>query len=394
MTISVGPTKRKPTHNFSLSDGTTTLGLLNCTKQGILDSRAGWAQSPMPRTAMKLAQGAAKYEDFELPFTSIIQEDFSGGMLAENFEDDTTKFRDERHCDTTRGDIICGPKPTSTALIAKNGDLEYSDVEYLDYDVAWADTGNVIACPYTPAGNITVYAVDVVAPESPMQEYAQDDILYAKIYSESAGEPDTLLAFGQVQVPGNGVYRITLNTSVNLTGSTTYWIGVYLNMGNDYHVYVKRSETDIDIFRWVSDAWVRIEEDYSLAFNLISTSSPAKINLFEHRRVLYALLSYDDGTTAPKLYMNGYRGAVLSANANLTIINTAADLSEDDDGEELDLDGKVLLLIEGPGSDEEQPWRIITSNTVTGTNDTITVRQPWKTQPTTATGWVVLGTDD
>jgi hypothetical protein len=347
---------------------------------------------------MKLSQGAAKYEDFELPFTSMIQEDFIGGMLAENIEDDTTKYRDARHCDTTKGDVICGPNPTISTFSAAStfGDLTYDGFEYDLYD---ADDTIILASSYTPASTLTVYKIKLLVNYDRSLGYA-----VARIYSNNSGEPGTLLADGVIQTNYIGEAEVTLNMSVELIKDTQYWIAVYgqdvaevSGMGGSFkaYQYYKRASTGDSILLYSSSAWTTLESNYILPFELVASVEAIKIHTFEHRRVLYAILSYDDGTTNPTLYMNGYRGVISSANTNMAKINTDADLSLDSGGvNALNLEGAIVLLIEGPGSDEEQPWRTIISNTTTGTNDTITVGDPWKTQPTTATSWVVLGTND
>jgi len=125
-----------------------------------------------------------------------------------------------------------------------------------------------------------------------------------------------------------------------------------------------------------------------MAFLLNYSEAASSIwRFFEFRRCLYALGNQDDGS-APLLYRNGYRGAAKSNAGELTKLKTGLDL------EDIDLSGCIALIIEGPGVKEEQPWRHIISNTVTGTNDIITVDKPWNVAHTTATSFVILGNDD
>ena len=386
--VNVGPNEIKPTHVFSLSDGTTTKGFITCDRMGRKSIVDGWRQSPMPRTAMKLSQGAARYEDFELPFTSIIQENFEGGMNAEDFENDRTKYRDGRHCDTTRGDVICGPKVTSKELISTVGDLTYTTRGY-----SVTSTLTKAACSFTPSANITVTGI-----KGDIDGGTKLNSAYAAIYSDSGDAPDTLLGSGSISVSEIGAYTISLNAAVALTSGTKYWISWYFLYGTGASNigWTKRAETGETIRKYNGSDWTTITADanQTIAFELIVSEIGVKTTFFEHRRNLYAVISYDSAGTAPVLYANGYRGVCSSANANLSIINTNANLSVDPDGVALDLSGKILLLIEGPGSLEERPWRTITANGKTGTNDTITVGEPWKIQPTTDTQWVVLGSDD
>lgn len=404
MTVSVGSTVSKPTHAFSLTDGTTTLGFITCNNRGEKDVRAGWQQSPMPRTALKMSQGAAKYEDFELPFTSIIQDDFSGGTLAEDFEDDRTKYRDGRHCDTMAGDVICGPKPTETDLIAPVllGDLTKTTYVYDTYESA-----QIFASEYVADDDYTVDAikvplgelmVDYPVPMSTMGVFFGIDVA---IYSDDSGSPDTLLASGTTsgEVSGGTVYDIKLDASVSLTNGTSYWIGVAASFMGVTLPFIKtladmRSSEGVDVYRFSGVSWVKKHSDYELSYELVAYTIPSNTRFFEHRRCLYAVTNYDDGATAPKLFINGYRGTATSNSADKSKLNTTQDLSVDPDDDALDLAGCIALIIEGPGSGEEKPWRTIVSNTTTGTDDVITVDEPWLTAHTTATSYVILGSSD
>lgn len=240
MAINVGPSVRKPNYHFSLFDGSTRLGLLQCNQQGIVSERAGWRQSPMPNTAMKLAQGQAKYEDFELPFTSIIQQDWGGGMNAQDFEDDKTKYRDGRFCDTSRGDIICGPKPVST--------LEAYEIETeggLSYDVKRENHGQDIFSTFTPSENMTVVSVTIPVDES-------DTSAEVTIWSETSpgsGVRDTQLAYGQITISGVESVTIVLEGSVALTADTNYLIEPSSSHPSGYERYYTRDETGETVYR-------------------------------------------------------------------------------------------------------------------------------------------------
>jgi hypothetical protein len=334
---------------------------------------------------MKMSQGAASYEDFELPFTSIIQQDYSGGMNAEDFEPDKTRYRDGRHVDTTRGDVISGPK--ATVIVTEVKTLDYAGSLETDLWAYYGSTYTEIATEYTPSVNIDVSAIKIIH----IGEEKYNVLLNAKIYSDNAGSPGSVLGYGSMQIYeiDNGVYTINLNATVSLTGSTKYWIGVYTEYaapldGISYRARTKTGTTT----KYKETTWKTISNK-TLAFELQYTegaSSPMEVKYFEFKRSIYLIQSRSDGSQ--KLYINGCRGAGKSNSANKLLLNTDQDLSA------FDLAGCVAMIIEGPGSKEEQPWRTIVSNTTTGTNDVITVDSPWKVTHTTATSWVVLKSDD
>jgi hypothetical protein len=386
MTVSVGPTENNPTHIFSLSDGTTTLGLITCDRQGRKSIVDGWQQSPMPRTALKTASGAASYEDFELPFTSIIQDDYSGGMLAEDFEDDRTKYRDGRHCDTTRGDIICGPLPTEAADYGAEeiGSLEYTDsVYYPDADY--------FASSITMDQTITIKSIKVPIRGTHWRQVA--------IYSDSAGEPDTLLASGENRDYYSTDPEVYLDSTIELTDTTTYWVAIVYKSGlagGGYVYAYMRPSTGKDVMYLRTGSWDTREEDYELAYTLVENITDVEdVKYFEYQRCLYALLN-KAGNGAPDLYRNGYVGAGAANTAESAVGSYPAYFytKTDQDLSGASLFGKTIVIWDGAGSEEEQPWRRIISNTTGGTNDEIRVDRPWKIAQDATTSWVVLGSDD
>jgi len=382
-----------PGHVFSLSDGVKTLKFITCDQGGHANPGAGWNQAPMPTSAMKISQGNQGYEDFELPFTSIEAKDWSGGMNAENFESDTTKYRDGRRCDTTRGDVICGPMEIRVADA-----LAVAELNKLDFDeIKDDDTVSVLYGSFTPAANITVNKVLM------LNDY--EDVIRFKvaIHADNTGIPGSELESGEIvnfNGPNMDLISITLNAPLNLTASTTYWIRfecynftntgriiVYDTSASRRERHFVRNEEGENIVRitGTGPGYTTVYTDQTLSFSLLGTSSPIEsLKLFKYRRCDYCIANVDGGG-APSLYRKGYRGAASSNAADKTKLNTDQSLTG------ANLAGCVVLIIDGPGSEEAQPWRRIISNTTTGTNDVITVDKPWKTTHTIATSWVIVG---
>jgi len=382
MTIRVGPTVENPTHTFSLTDGTTTLGLITCDRNGIKSIKDGWSQSPMPRTALKTSSGGAKYEDYELPFTSIIQQDFSGGMNAEDFETDKTKYRDGRHCDTMMGDVICGPNPTKETDLDADFDLGSYDYDASGDDANDPDENYLFLSSYTPASTINVSAIGAICNEN-------HNKVRVYIYSSNGGLPNSQLVYKELDVNAGGNHLVYLDTPYELTGSTEYFIGFVARNDTDGHTtHYNKAETGKELY-WIKDgnSWQSYASNNACPIYLYVTSKARDFIFFEYKRNLYAVGNFDDGT-APEVYRNGFIGVAATNSSDKSKLNTDADLSG------IDLTGGIAIIIDGPGSLEKQPWRVISSNTTTGSNDVITVEQPWKITHTTSSVWAVIGTDD
>lgn len=398
-TVRVGRNTINPTHVFSLSDGDKTLGFLTCNRKGEISLNEGWRQSPMPRTALKMSQGQAKYEDFELPFTSIIQDSFEGGMNAEDFEDDRTRYGDGRHADTTIGDVLCGPMETTTLSPEQVGGDEDYDYGVEDNMDVFPFTSEVVR-KYIPGTTEIVRDVKLIYPYTFIQE---SGIMVAtgvvKIYDEGLdGKPGNVIALGTRVLSELGSYKIALNVPVTLTKEVTYFVGTFVhilpNQGANKICYPVKDVTEVEEETYINrgGTWSKLSLK-NLAFGVVKGVKFETLNFFEHRRSVYVLASFE-GISNPKLFINGFRGCAKSNTGDLIKLKTNANLSVDMYGDELDLSGKIALIVAGPGVLEEKPWRMIVSNTTTGANDEITVDEPWIIEHTTATSWVILGSDD
>src|SRR3990170_3877777 len=87
VTINVASTKN-PTHHLSLSDGTTTVGLI------LPDGAQGIREIPYSPSTFKTSSGGTTYSDFEPPYAFEQQDTWEGGRGLENFRKDNTRFYD------------------------------------------------------------------------------------------------------------------------------------------------------------------------------------------------------------------------------------------------------------------------------------------------------------
>jgi len=91
--VSVSPSIMTPTHDISLSDGTTTLGFLTADSSGRA-SKNLFAIGSAERTPLQTTQGAPGLTDTLYPWMTLYQDDFSGGIRPGLFEKDSSKFAD------------------------------------------------------------------------------------------------------------------------------------------------------------------------------------------------------------------------------------------------------------------------------------------------------------
>src|SRR3990170_3718196 len=115
MTIDARPNSKEANYLISLEDA-------DGTKIGFIPTDAAGKENisvvkrfPLVRTGLKTATGSTKYSDFEEPYMSIPQDDWTGGRGSEDLDDDATKFYDSCSVDTSSevGVILAG-LPTYT----------------------------------------------------------------------------------------------------------------------------------------------------------------------------------------------------------------------------------------------------------------------------------------
>jgi len=374
------PTGKRNTNHLTLTDGTTTLGLTLCDRTGRVNE-LGIQQFSNPRTVMRIAQGTSGgYGDLELPYSTMVQEDWSAGIGQEDLAD-ATRYLEGYRIDTTNpGDVIPGPSATTTTSydIVKSGSTEHTVYELSEWASSFTTTAafdlrNVIFS-YIYAGNL---------PEDKC-------VIDVKLYSDSSG-PNTLLASGTSDYGNFSPNTTSILIYYSLEASKKYWISftlrtvIGLGTTTDNKFY-KGSSTGISLYTGGPGSWTLSASNTTLAYYLNGRGKGNAI-FFEMKNALYTVNRGDDDT-APNLWMNGYRGPTRLANTNqrnqmFTSLNLA----------NVNLAGKIVKIVSGPGKGEATNWRTIVSNTQSGTNDTITVTPEWQTTHSTSTNFVILGCD-
>jgi len=387
-------TDQFPTHHIKLTDTTgVEVGLILSDRSGQHDPTA-IAEASNPRTALQISQGNNGYDDMLAPYSPIVQSSWLGGRGQEDYERDSSKYWDANRLDTIRGNLILGPKETYTtgyfSTYTSGGSVS---ADYLLYESASVKFG---ASKYTVGGSIiTPRSIRFRLKKATGATYPFT--LTAYIYADSVGSPgipDVLTVASDPRViETNSLTSSYANFDfvippTPLTATATYWIAIGVSSGGK--VNVEKYTTDpssYDIFKKTTGAWSSDVADDTLNYTLL-TNGTGYAHFFDYKGQLYAATCPEDQGAAGGLFMNGYRGMAKTPFTNKYVLKgNGLNLTG------IDLTGKILKITAGPGSKEEFPYRVIASNTTTGSDDTITVTQAWKTTFTAATEWVVLGCD-
>jgi hypothetical protein len=399
------PTSTRNAYDLTLTDSSTNkLDLILCNRSGKPDA-AGWQRANSPKTSLKITSGNEGYGDFELPFSSIVQSDFSGGRGARDFEKDTTRYADGYRCDTNRAnELRCGPLATQgsgfgtpfnqTCTATHTDDLLLNDSPL---------NGRVVtATKFVLASGMTARSIYVsFGINSPVQTITATVIIYSHHAGNNA--PDAVLATSSLQIGAdyNGsVYSRAIEayrfpTNVVLT-NTTYWLSIELFFGVfspvDYNCdfyYGTNANSIIKTDTGSSGSWATpytAGTGYdTFPFEINPSGGSGRTILFDYRGRKMGVTQSDD-YSAPCLYIQGYHGMATSNSSDKTKLNTTLHGIATDA-----LAGKYARIESGPGSAEETPWRKIVSNIDSSSHCIITVAPAWNVTHTTDTEFVIQG---
>ena len=415
--VTVGSKVKAPTHDIKLTDHLgNSLGLILCDNRGKVDPR-GMQISSMPRTTLRTSQGSTGYDNLELPYITEVQTDFSGGRGADEFSKDRSKYYDSYRMDTTREFPICGPLETiqeGIGVEALNQDIESEYSDYLELD----DESDPIAfkIKINNSGNIRAISLNLFwqeVPDVPLSfKYAvtvidadadMPDINDLEFKTSSYDEPpldnerwvEKVLTCNVGVLEGQNLIIVLKDFSQELElrfsitggwgGQTEdgYIFAAETANPNQNIILVIDDEYDDLILEYQSGEWAVILPWASIYGSLIYGSS-SYIKIFEYKHQMYAVVNEQTDIGAPKLFMNGYRGNAGNNATDLGVTLTRIPMSVNE------LTGKVILIYNGPGEDETQPWRKILRNSAQGV---IRVEPQWNLQQSVMTEYVILGTD-
>lgn len=374
--LTVGVGVKNPTHDIKLTDlNGIEAGLILSNRSGRQDPR-GMSISSMPRTALQMSQGNGGYDDMLPPFVTEVQSTWIGGRAQDTFSNDRTRFADSYRLDTTKEFPICAPKVSAqTGLLPSSNIVVSGDSSYtlsiggsgpflFEYQNMPALTVTGITLYNVNIGSYTRLYYSVIAADS-LPDYASYDTAAEQMYSIYFKEG----ASGSIYLPipatavasGKNLY-IILFASSSVVITLTYFI------------------TGVNMYFYPN--WNATAEDQFIQ-STIHTEIECDVKLFEYKRQVYATLNATNKASA-ELYMNGWRG-VADENASYSVLADATQTGWANNSAK----DCIVLIINGTGESEAQPWRHIVSST----SGVLTLSTPWKIKPDTTTEYVVLGSD-
>ena len=377
-------TDKKPKYDVELDDGVTTVGLMLTNGRGLNDPLA-IQRSPYPRTSTKIASGQGKYDDLELPYKSIVQDDWIGGRAALNLEDDATRYMDNFRAWTDQEkQVCCGPQETYTTF--NTGQRFQSFPGKVNHTSLLGATA-YLAHSITTVGamSLTTIAVIVKRVGTP------DGVLTIAIYTNVAGSPGALLDSATLSTTDiTDTVSMTREVSIleTLGATTTFWVVVYQSTGTATtanHWEVATNPDAATATKKAPDGTTWTAASYELYFRALDNIDKL-FRFFEYKRCVYAIdMRYNH---IGDIYINGDRGAaddnsahkhqLIDATKNWTINQWA---------------GCTVLITNGPGASDAQPWRTIVSNTGGAGTSVLEVSPDWEQTHTTATEYVILGSN-
>lgn len=390
--IKVGPAEPTPTHDIKFTDKDgNKLGLILANRMGKNDPKA-MVISAMPRTAMRTAQGSAGYDDLELPFTTEVQETWIGGRGQETFSNDRTRFYDSYRIDTTKQYPVCAPDVIAqTGLKNENSVVTYGSMTsttLLDQNESF-----IYFAIYKTTNLLNINEINISVHSINTATLYYDVIDLGASISSLYSTPENLAELGYVNnsdFPYNVTIPITepvVTVKLNI-GSLT------IDAGHYFAIVYKVTDTTVKIlysygfeypilymFDTLYETWYMSDNNYLPLIEVMS-AVPYTSKLFEYKRQLYAILNYTSKAGA-KLFMNGWRGV-----ADASTASTLADATQTGWANDA-AKGCVVLITNGTGEAEDQPWRLITGSA----DGVLTVSSPWKITPDTTTEYVVLGSN-
>jgi hypothetical protein len=368
-TVSVGYGISDPTHDLSLSDSTTTLGLI-------------FAGGPRVLQEIPLSPPAQAFE--------IEQRNWIGGRGRVRYDDDPTGYFDSQSLwTTTDGKVM----PMLQWRFCKG--LRSADDSSLPDAAAsmawWKLYGN------TPASRITRYlSISFAAGAS----YNADK---GYLWIRRRGTPGTLtfeLCSDSVGTPGTPgtVLKTVTKTTTDITDTVSLfqlfdWTSTQaLVSGTTYHIKIYGASSDDISSHWEvlgnsagtsskysSDGSAWTSATISMYYRITDADINRQWKFFNLEGGLYAVSINDDGTTS-LIRRNGIRGTATSATSTtLTDTNVGTMVTNRHAG-------ALIRIIDGTGDGQA---RLIASNTATQ----FTVTTAWDITPDSTSRYVVYASD-
>lgn len=382
MAVRVSPTEPEPTHHFRLSDRAgKALGLTACDTKGNplgLYDPSLYVKQPVETTANKQTSGSSSYDIFDYPYSPIVQDDLSGGRGSLDFERDNTKYFDSYRCLSGRANkAYAGPLEQYASGLRSQDQSTPGSVDF----VKLTGTNRYIYKRFQAGASYTVGRVWNL-----ISNRGAPGNLTVAVYSDNAGAVGSVLT--SITVPYTRMADILsewLNEALSwaLTNGTYYWLVIYGAAGDEEKKHWRVAVKEAAGTTYTSSTFTTAPTaaGFDLYFRLTDADSEKTCIQFEYKEGQYFVISGASG--APKIVMAGDRGA---ADANTGQLTKLLDATKSWTTNEWV--GMVVLITDGTGKLEPQPWRTVTSND----GNSLTLDTAWTITHDTTTEYVLLGT--
>ena len=398
MAVTVDPTSTRNTHHIKLTDADSTeVGFI--TTDAIGEKKPQVSVSPYPTMASQLRQGRGKYADRVPPFEDISISDFSGGLGALHFDEDSTKYFDGGRIDTSRaGEVLLGPLETHTTGLRDFDENWPGNVT--SWQALYKDGTESFSTTFTAGASYTantVYLIIRLVNPTPTSGSDLAGTITISIEETGGGTAktatQTILA-GIDRKSTSQVVRFGLTSAKSLTASTQYDLTVSYNDATSSATSYVSVACDSS-----GDAFYRVlDNTEQSSFDLVYVAG-----FFEYKNALYCIVN-DYSNFNSKLYIAGYRGACDTNLADQTKLN---DSSASGDWTADQWIGDTVWVFSNVYQPERPIYRTITDNDTTSltvdsaftydhTNESIYVIMSdtwteWQTLDAPVLDWFVVG---
>ena len=380
MVIRVDPKIPNPTHHISLQDRNgKTVGLILCDDKGQPVSTVSnlFNKLPVDTTAQKQTSGGSSYNDYEYPYSPIVQDDLSGGRGNLDFERDSTKFYDSFRARSGRSNkAYAGPQEFYAS------GLRSSD-ENMPESVSWhklTGTQRYLYRRFQASATYTAATAWLLL----RRKNTPEDITI-EIRADSSGNVGSLIddaTFSYTDTADTLMEWINATISASLTSGTYYWFVVYASSADSENAHWLVAMKDVASTTYYSESYSSTPTAYSkdLYFRLTPADSDKTCIPFEYKEAQYFVISPTSG--APSLYIAGDRG---TADPNTSALGTLIDATKSWTTNQWA--GCVVKIIDGTGVTEPIAYRTIVSNTAS----TLTLDNAWTIEHDVTTEYVIYG---
>jgi hypothetical protein len=336
-----------------------TVGLILANDKG--EASPVYSKTPIDRTALKTTSGTGGYSDFQHPYAPITQDDWSGGRGGLDYERDSTRFYDSNRVNTHRENkAFLGP--------GEHFSDGYKTIKYHFGE------------RYTQFYRVTADAATVLTFTPAVMTLARLWLLVRKV-----GTPTDITL--KLNDGASDVATVTLSAAA-ITDTLSQWIPLTINVAVTAIPYtLKVSGFTPDAANYIEFAQsaatkLGVRTAASACFVIETTAVDDDVIFYEYKGLQYMVLSTVGA--APKVFMNGDRGAADSNAGDLTKLKDATQTWAVNEHV-----GRTVKIVMGTGKLEKVQYRKITANLY----NELTCDTPWVITHDTTTEYVILGAD-